>query len=172
MSNERRGFELAIAASPSDAAAHGAFADWLDDHDEPVAAAFHRAVGQYLDRRRTLPGRFGHLLPSGQTFTDAVFAEDDRFVVGRNRDAGTALVVMDFNDIVRGRGLARRHAGYVTVPVIVLSLEHDQLPPGVDVHRLAGSPAAAAVFEDTLGGTWKIFADHNDLLRAMEQAFA
>ena len=40
--NEREAFLQAIADDPRDLATRRAFADWLDEHDEPELADFHR----------------------------------------------------------------------------------------------------------------------------------
>src|SRR5262245_12305237 len=40
--NQREAFLQAIQDDPRDLATHRAFADWLDEHDEPELADFHR----------------------------------------------------------------------------------------------------------------------------------
>lgn len=40
---EEEAFLATIAESPLDEAPHGVFADWLDDHDRPEEADWHRA---------------------------------------------------------------------------------------------------------------------------------
>lgn len=46
--DEGRAFQQAIAASPDDGTAHGAYADWLDEHGQPEEAAHHRAESSRL----------------------------------------------------------------------------------------------------------------------------
>jgi uncharacterized protein (TIGR02996 family) len=43
MTADEQAFHAAIAAAPADAAVHGAYADWLDEHDRPEEADWHRA---------------------------------------------------------------------------------------------------------------------------------
>jgi len=40
--NDEAAFIAAIAAAPDDEAPHKVFADWLDEHDRPEDAAYHR----------------------------------------------------------------------------------------------------------------------------------
>lgn len=40
--NDEEAFLAAIAAAPEDEAPHKIFADWLDEHDRPEDAAYHR----------------------------------------------------------------------------------------------------------------------------------
>src|SRR5262245_33639443 len=50
---ERQAFEDAINADPLDMTTRKVFADWLDDHDEPELADYHRTltVGGYTEAR-------------------------------------------------------------------------------------------------------------------------
>jgi uncharacterized protein (TIGR02996 family) len=54
--NERDAFLQAITDDPRDLATRQAFADWLDEHDEPELADFHRkwTVDKYDKARRWL----------------------------------------------------------------------------------------------------------------------
>src|SRR5262245_60901033 len=56
--NQREGFLQAITDDPRDLATRRAFADWLDEHDEPELADFHRkwTVQKYDEAWKWLQG--------------------------------------------------------------------------------------------------------------------
>ncbi|MCI0703664.1 MAG: TIGR02996 domain-containing protein, partial [Planctomycetia bacterium] len=62
MTSDERGFQLAIKKNPKDLTAHGAYADWLEEHDRPYEAALQRAKAGlsevYFKLRRKSDGLF------------------------------------------------------------------------------------------------------------------
>jgi len=74
--NEREAFLKAIKDDPRDLATRRAFADWLDEHDEPELADFHRqwTVEKYDEAEEWLEGFAEFLNNEGAT----VYAGEDR----------------------------------------------------------------------------------------------
>ena len=71
--NERLAFIRAICANPADDTVRLAFADWLDEHDEPLLAEFvrvqvelsHIHEPEYLTIGRILPSDEANQYPAG-----------------------------------------------------------------------------------------------------------
>jgi uncharacterized protein (TIGR02996 family) len=76
--NQRQAFLQAITDDPRDLATRRAFADWLDEHDEPELADFHRqwTVAKYDDARKWLQEFAEFLNHEGGAFYED--EEDDR----------------------------------------------------------------------------------------------
>jgi uncharacterized protein (TIGR02996 family) len=74
--NEREAFLQAITDDPRDLATRRAFADWLDEHDEPELADFHRkwTVKKYDEARKWLKEFAEFLNREG----GAIYEDDDR----------------------------------------------------------------------------------------------
>ncbi|VTT98815.1 unnamed protein product [Gemmataceae bacterium] len=172
MLDDREAFRLAILAKPHDPTGYLVFADWLDDHGEPREATFQRSLGTFLQNRRRLPGRVAHWLPAGQGFPDHIYADDDRFAIGRYHggSSGSSLLVVDLNDITGGRGLARRHRGLENSPAVAVG-DAEPLPVGVSWDRLRGDVCGGAEFVGTFGERVKAFADLTALIEAMRAVF-
>jgi uncharacterized protein (TIGR02996 family) len=74
--NERKAFLQAIIDDPRDLATRRAFADWLDEHDEPELADFHRkwTVEKYDEARKWLREFAEFLNQEGSS----IYEDDDR----------------------------------------------------------------------------------------------
>jgi uncharacterized protein (TIGR02996 family) len=74
--NQREAFLQAISDDPRDLATRRAFADWLDEHDEPELADFHRkwTVEKYDEAQKWLQEFAEFLNREG----GAAYEEDDR----------------------------------------------------------------------------------------------
>jgi uncharacterized protein (TIGR02996 family) len=97
--NEREAFLKAIKDDPRDLATRRAFADWLDEHDEPELADFHRAwtVEKYDEAWRWL-GEFADFLNREGA---SVYEDDDR---NPNLTADDLLQAMD-EQVRTGQGV-------------------------------------------------------------------
>src|SRR5262245_35925831 len=75
--NQREGFLQAITDDPRDLATRRAFADWLDEHDEPDLADFHRkwTVEKYDEAWKWL-----------QEFAEFLNREGDAIYEGEDED--------------------------------------------------------------------------------------
>lgn len=75
--NQREAFLQAMTDDPRDLATRRAFADWLDEHDEPELADFHRkwTVEKYDEARKWL-----------QKFADFLNQEGATVYEGEDRD--------------------------------------------------------------------------------------
>jgi uncharacterized protein (TIGR02996 family) len=89
--NEREAFLQAITADPRDLATRRAFADWLDEHDEPELADFHRkwTVEKYDEARKWLQEFADFLNREGAVYGDEdlnpILSADDLLEAMRER---------------------------------------------------------------------------------------